>query len=293
MCAHVKQNLYLCFLADTDCCESGWVAIMHNGRYWVPIWSLFQWSDVPEWIGSCDMTWDVYRDKQMSIMLKSLRLATTCSYWNTSPTCTYSLCKVWREISNPFLINMHYWGNNFWKVYFSELMGINLICVLLSESCVATMQVHLVFWFISAVSGASLPLCENLMNCTRLATSVADIITVRQSAGCCFHQDCEQGRWTVLSFPFNLISNLFSTNFSWVPAQHLWPGPHMLAAWPYYSKNWVHATGVLVTTEMFNIFPIPQFIMNYCCARPWRMWLRVENVPTKKAARAWEHCLAS
>jgi len=56
----------------------------------------------------------------------------------------------------------------------------------------ATMQAHLIFWFISAVSGASLPLCENVMNCTRLATSVADIITVRQSAGCCFHQDCEQ-----------------------------------------------------------------------------------------------------
>ena len=118
------------------------------------------------------------------------------------------------------------------------------------------MQVHLIFWFISAVSGAPL-LCENVMNCTRLATSVADIITVRQSAGCCFHNDCEQGRWPV--FLMNLISNLLSTNFPRVPAQHPWPGPHMLAAWPYYSKNWVHATGVYYRNVY--IFPIPQFIM--------------------------------
>ena len=92
-------------------------------------------------------------------------------------------------------------------------MLIQNTCLILpfSETCMVAMQVHLIFWFISAVSGAPL-LCENVTNCTRLATSVADIITVRQSAGCCFHNDCEQGRWPV--FLMNLISN---------PAQHQFP----------------------------------------------------------------------
>ena len=55
-------GLNMCF-----CCESGCVATMRNFGYlfgrsgsplgpysmknWVPIWSLFQWSEVPKWIG--------------------------------------------------------------------------------------------------------------------------------------------------------------------------------------------------------------------------------------------------
>ena len=149
------------------------------------------------------------------------------------------------------------------------------------------MQAHLIFWVISAVSGSQL--CENVMNCTRLATSVADLITVRQTAGCCFHHDCEQGRPLFSPLDLIIISDLFSANFSQVPAFHPWPDPHMLSAWPYYSKIGVHATGVFVCTVilLYGHMYGPMLIWIWFC---WRFVVAHNLFITNFAVAGYGKC---